>query len=99
MSAKNGFKALRGFFAGVTEAQESRLWVTLDELTDERNLIAHGVWMTDATGAVAVVWHSRFLESENFVGAELFPAVRFEQFSQIATHSLSLFAQIRSMYE
>src|ERR1700712_2117789 len=42
MSAKNGFKALRGFFAGVTEAQESRLWATLDGLTNERNLIAHG---------------------------------------------------------
>jgi hypothetical protein len=59
-----GWLALRGFFAGVAEAQESRLWATLDGLTNERNLIAHGVWMIDATGAVAVIWHSRFLESD-----------------------------------
>jgi hypothetical protein len=55
--------------------------------------------MIDAAGTVAVLWHSRFLESDDFVGAELFPLFRFDRFIRIADHSLKLFVEIRSMYE
>jgi hypothetical protein len=42
----------------------------------ERNLIAHGVWMVDNKGRPLVVWHSKFLESDDFIGAEYFDYAR-----------------------
>ncbi len=57
-------------------------WDALAELRNERNLIAHGVWMvrfggnsegetaTPPTGLPMVLWHSKMLESDDFVTAE-----------------------------
>jgi hypothetical protein len=57
-------------------------WDALAELRQERNLIAHGVWMmrfggdsagelaAPSTGLPMVLWHSKMLESEDFVTAE-----------------------------
>lgn len=59
-------------------------WDALDVLRQDRNLIAHGVWMmrfggdtpgetaTPPTGVPMVLWHSIMVESEDFVTAESF---------------------------
>jgi hypothetical protein len=56
-------------------------WDALDEMRRERNLIAHGVWTmrfggdsqgetaTPPEGLPMVPWHSKMLESDDFVTA------------------------------
>lgn len=67
-------------------------WDVLVELRQERNLIAHGVWMmrfggdtagelaAPPTGLPMVLWHSKMLESGDFVTAESFDYWRFDKF-------------------
>ncbi|MFH1555665.1 MAG: hypothetical protein ABII76_12505 [Pseudomonadota bacterium] len=101
INAKKGFLELRDFFTLPPEVgvEEAKIWSLAIELAEERNLIAHGSWFIDATGAAAVVWHSRFLESEDFAGGELFPDWRFEQFIKRGEFILEQFAHIRGILD
>jgi hypothetical protein len=86
-------------------------WDALDEMRNERNLIAHGVWTMrfggDTPGETAVppeglpmvLWHSKMLESDNFVTAESFDYWRFDRFMQRASVLLNTFQQFRSEAE
>jgi hypothetical protein len=82
-------------------------WDALDELRQDRNLIAHGVWMVrfggdtpgetanPPTGVPMVLWHSKMLESEDFVTAESFDYWRFERFMKRAQLLLDTFTKFR----
>jgi hypothetical protein len=84
-------------------------WDALDELRQERNLIAHGVWTMrfggDSAGELAapptglpmVLWHSKMLESDDFVTAESFDYSRFDKFMGRARVLLNAFQQFRTM--
>ena len=86
-------------------------WEAIAELRKERNLIAHGVWMmrfggdsegeTNAppTGLPMVLWHSKMLESDNFVTAESFDYWRFKSFMANSRVLLDTFLKFRSMAE
>ena len=86
-------------------------WEALAELRKERNLIAHGVWMmpfggdsegettTPPTGLPMVLWHSKMLESDNFVTAESFDYWRFDKFMDRSRVLLDTFLKFRSMAE
>jgi hypothetical protein len=77
-------------------------WDALDEMRRERNLIAHGVWTMrfggDSQGETAmppeglpmVLWHSKMLESDDFVTAESFHFWRFDKFMDRARVLTSL---------
>jgi hypothetical protein len=84
-------------------------WDALAELRQERNLIAHGVWSLrfggDApsetavppTGLPMVLWHSKMLESDDYVTAESFDYWRFDKFMQRARLLLNTFRQFKAM--
>ena len=86
-------------------------WDALVELRQERNLIAHGVWMMrfggDTTGELAapptglpmVLWHSKMLESGDFVTAESFDYWCFDKFMSRARVLLDTFLKFRTMAE
>lgn len=86
-------------------------WNALAELRQERNLIAHGTWSVrfggDTPGEVGalpeglpmVLWHSKMLESDDFVTAESFDYWRFEKFMKRAKLMLNTFQQFRTMCE
>jgi hypothetical protein len=86
-------------------------WDALVELRRDRNLIAHGVWMmrfggdsagerrAPATGLPMVLWHSKMLESDDFVTAESFDYWRFDKFMSRASVLLDTFLKFRAMAE
>ena len=83
----------------------------LDEMRRERNLIAHGVWTIrfgggsqgeaamPPAGLPMVLWHSKMLESDDFVTAESFHFWRFDKFMDRARVLLNTFLQFRTMAE
>jgi hypothetical protein len=86
-------------------------WDALDELREARNLIAHGVWTmrfggdtagemaTPSEGLPMVLWHSKMLESDDFVTAESFAYWRFDKFMNRARVLLDTFLKFRTMCE
>jgi hypothetical protein len=64
-------------------------------LGKERNLIGHGVWMWTNEERPLVVWHSKFLEEDDWVGAEFFDWARFDYFMKRATVLMNTFAQFK----
>jgi len=86
-------------------------WDALDEMRRERNLIAHGVWtirfgggsqgetVMPPAGLPMVLWHSKMLESDDFVTAESFHFWRFDKFMDRARVLLNTFLQFRTMAE
>jgi hypothetical protein len=86
-------------------------WDALDEMRRERNLIAHGVWTMrfggDSQGETAmppeglpmVLWHSKMLESDDFVTPESFHFWRFDKFMDRARVLLNTFLQFKTLAE
>jgi hypothetical protein len=84
-------------------------WDALAELRQERNLIAHAVWTmrfggdsdgelaAPPTGLPMALWHSKMLESEDFVTAESFDYWRFDKFMDRARVLLNTFLQFRTL--
>lgn len=89
----------------------SETWEALTELRNDRNLIAHGAWMmrfggatagelaTPPTGLPMALWHSKMLESDDFVTAESFDYWRFDKFMRQARVLLNTFQHFRAMLE
>src|SRR5690349_20658278 len=92
--AYENIKFVRGVVEEHMKLDIADTWDVLDELRQDRNLIAHGVWMmrfggdtpsetaTAPTGIPMVLWHSKMVESEDFVSAESFDYWRFDRFMQ-----------------
>jgi hypothetical protein len=86
-------------------------WDALAEFRQERNLIAHGVWSVrfggdtpgetavPPTGLPMVLWHSKMLESDDYVTAESFDYWRFDKFMRRARVLLNTFQQFKTMCE
>lgn len=77
---EQNFKLLRKAVEGLPRANTGRIWPTLRALGKERNLIGHGVWMWTNEERPLVVWHAKFLETEEWVGAEYYDWSRFDNF-------------------
>jgi len=104
-------KWVRSIFEEHLKLSIGLTWDTLDEMRRERNLIAHGVWMmrfggdsqgetaTPPEGIPMVLWHSKMLESVDFVTAECFHFWRFDKFMDCARELLGAFLQFRTMAE
>ena len=75
------------------------IWSTCRELLDERNLIAHGIWMIDENGLPHVTWHSRYLESDDYAVVEAFNYERFDYFLNRARAVLNAFAETKRNLE
>ncbi len=109
--AYENIKYVRDIVAQHMKLDVTPTWAALDELRQERNLIAHGVWMMrfggDTPGETAVppiglpmvLWHSKMVESEDFVTAESFDYWKFERYTKRATLLLDTFTKFRYMTE
>jgi len=109
--AHENIKFVRGVVEEHMKLDIGPTWDALDEMRRERNLIAHGVWTmrfggnsagetaTPPEGLPMVLWHSKMLESDDFVTAESFDYWRFDRFMDRARVLLNTFLQFRTMAE
>jgi hypothetical protein len=67
------------------------IWPALKAIGKERNLIGHGVWLWTSEERPLVIWHSKFLEDAEWVGAEFFDYTRFDYFMRRAFANFKLF--------
>ena len=91
--------AIRAHIEQIPGAETDKIWPALDRLRTERNLIVHGVWAVANDGRPLVIWHGRFLECDDFIGAEYFEPWRFERYMKIATHLLDTFTKLHRMLD
>jgi hypothetical protein len=89
------FKALKRVIKGIPGAQTDAIWPALKALGRERNIIGHGVWMWTNEERPMVIWHSKFLEEPDWVGAEFFDFTRFDHFLEKAAHLVDMFAKFK----
>ena len=89
------FKALRKTLKELPNAETDRIWPALKKLGKERNLVGHGVWMWTNEDRPVVVWHAKFLEEPDWVGAEFFDWSRFEYFMTIANRLMDTLAEFK----
>jgi hypothetical protein len=97
--AHGNSEAIKAFITEIPGAETNKIWPTLADLRQERNLIAHGVWMVSNDDRPMVLWHSKFLESDDFVGAEYFDYARFSYFMKRAIHLLDVFMEFQRIIE
>jgi hypothetical protein len=109
--AAENIKFIRGIVEEHMKLDIEPTWDALAELRQERNLIAHGTWsvrfggdtpgetQAPAEGLPMVLWHSKMLESDDFVTAESFDYWRFEKFMKRARLLLNTFQQFKVMCE
>jgi hypothetical protein len=97
-SADN-MKAIETAVRSIPGAESDAIWPTVKALRDERNLIAHGVWMIASNGRPVVVWHRKFLESEPYVTGEYFDYRRFNYFLDRGAALLQTFAEFKKLLE
>jgi hypothetical protein len=53
------FRIVRKVVRSIPGAESDAIWPALKDLTQERNLIGHGVWMMSDDNRPMVVWHAR----------------------------------------
>jgi hypothetical protein len=91
------FKIVKRAVKSMPSADSDEIWPTLKELQTERNLIGHGVWMVTDDGRPLVVWHAKFLESADWVGAEYFDWRRFDHFLARGQVLLKAFTEFKAL--
>jgi hypothetical protein len=89
------FKLLKQAIAKIPGAKTDNIWPALKALGRERNLIGHGVWMWTNEERPLVLWHSKFLEEDDWVGAEFFDWSRFDHFMKRAIDIMNTFARFK----
>jgi hypothetical protein len=92
------FRVVKRVINSLPEAETDQIWPTLKALGKERNIIGHGVWMFTNTGRPLVVWHAKFLDSDEGVGAEYFDWTRFDHFIDRGRVLLNTFAEFKRMF-
>lgn len=109
--AHENIKYVRGVVEEHMKLDIGPTWDALAELRQDRNLIAHGVWSVrfggdtpgetaaPPTGIPMVLWHSKMIESDDFVAAESFDYWRFDRFMERARLLLKTFTDFRYMAE
>jgi hypothetical protein len=76
----------------------TRIWPTLRWLGKERNIIAHSVWLwSDSHHRPMAVWHSKYLETNEWVGAEFYDWERFERFDKRVKALVNLFNDFKRL--
>ncbi|MDE2167536.1 MAG: hypothetical protein KGJ66_14515 [Alphaproteobacteria bacterium] len=94
---KQNFKLLKQTVSQIPGAKTDAIWPALKALSKERNLIGHGVWMWTNEQRPLVVWHAKFLEEDDWVGAEFFDWSRFDYFMKRATVLMNTFAEFKRL--
>jgi hypothetical protein len=89
---EQNFKLLKKAVKQIPDIETDAIWPALKALGKERNLIGHGVWLWTNEDRPLVVWHSKFLDEVDWVGAEYFDWTRFDFFMARAVPLMSLLA-------
>lgn len=109
--AAENIRFIRGVVEEHMKLDIEPTWNALAELRQERNLIAHGTWSVrfggDTPGETSaapeglpmVLWHSKMLESDDFVTAKSFDYWRFEKFMKRGRLLLDTFRKFKTMCE
>lgn len=92
-------RMLKQVIKSLPGAETDAIWATLKDLRDERNLIGHGVWMISNDNRPLVVWHAKFLESADWIGAEFFDWHRFDYFIQRGQVLMKTFSDFKAILE
>lgn len=95
---EKNFALVKKAVANLPGAKTERIWPTLRWLGRERNIIAHGVWLwSPSHQRPMVVWHSKFLETDEWVGAEFYDWNRFDVFDQRVKVMINLFNDFKML--
>src|SRR4029077_5595593 len=92
---EQNFRLIKRAVKLIPGAKTDAIWPALKATGKERNLIGHGVWMWTNEDRPLVVWHSKFLEETEWVGAEFFDFARFDYFMRRAELLMNTFAQFK----
>lgn len=98
-AAADHMEAIEAAVKLIPGAESDAIWPAAHDLRNERNLIAHGVWMVDCDARPLVVWHRKFLESDEYVSGEYFSYRRFDYFQARGQHLLTTFADFKRLLE
>jgi hypothetical protein len=93
------FRVVKKAVNSLPGVETDAIWPALKMLTKERNLIGHGVWMMADDGRPLVVWHAKFLESNDWVGAEYFDWPRFDRFLISGRVLVQTFADFKALLQ
>ena len=97
-SASDNIEALRKIVETLP-VETGNIWGAFERLRNDRNIIGHSVWMLDDKYVPWAVWHSKFLESDEYVVGEQFSYERFQEMLRIATHLLETLLKFRMLLE
>lgn len=97
MPASGLASEIRKAMASVTPIGFEAVWSAFEELANERNLIAHGVWMV-ADGRPFVVWH-KFIEDEAGVIGEWFDEERFQRFMAKGDRLFMMLVELKNIVD
>jgi hypothetical protein len=97
--ASENVRFIKRVIKAMPGAETDAIWPTLNKLQAERNLIGHGVWMFASDGRPLVVWHSKFLESDDWIGSEYFDWHRFDQFLERGEVLLKTFFEFKALLQ
>jgi hypothetical protein len=98
-AAADHMEAIEAAVKLIPGAESDAIWAAARDLRNERNLIAHGVWMVDDDFRPLVVWHRKFLESEEYVTGEYFDYTRFDYFQARGRQLLTTFTEFKRLLE
>jgi hypothetical protein len=90
-------REIRTAMEAVTPIQFSAVWKAFETLANERNLIAHGVWMI--AGGVPHAFSHKLIEDEDAVVGEPFDDARFALFMTKAEHLFGTLVKFRNLLD
>ena len=88
---------LRTVVEAIPGAVSDAIWETRERLSEERHIIAHGVWLM-VDNEPYVVWH-KWIDTNDGVVSEPFPYKRFDYFIERARVLLKTFTDFRAILE
>ena len=93
------FRIVKKVVQSIPGAESDAVWPVLKDLTQERNLIGHGVWMVADDGRPLVVWHARSAELGEAPEAQYYDWARFDQFLAVGRAMLKTFSDFKNLIE
>jgi hypothetical protein len=87
---------LRKVIEAIPGAVSDAIWETREGLSEERHIIAHGVWGVVDRNKPYVVWH-KWIDTNEGVVSEAFPYARFDYFIECARALLKTFADFKAL--
>jgi hypothetical protein len=93
------FRIVKKVVTAIPGAESEAIWPALKDLTQERNLIGHGVWMMSDDGRPLVAWHARSIELGEAPEAQYFDWDRFDHFLTIGALTLKTFSEFKNLVE